>query len=227
MINYFNYFTEIEEHFSRQRGRHLFISPLDWCLIELWKDSGIPLHVVLRGIDRSFESSTAKGRKPPGTLYYCHPAVIQAFEEHQTAHVGAGEEHPVSDASAFTRSQVDELLRELSGVLSSEEGESFCRAIERLRGLREELGKKAHPNYREIDQSLSRVAGLVGEALLGRMDRKSVKELRKSIRKALRVYRKYLSEEAYQELFDNCLNRKVIEESELPSFSLFDLDSGG
>ena len=226
MRNYFNYFTEIEEHFSRQRGRHLFISPLDWCLIELWKDSGIPLHVVLRGIDRSFESSTAKGRKAPGTLYYCHPAVTQAFEEHQAAHVGAGEEQ-VPEASAFTKSQVDELLDELSRVLSSEKGESFRRAIERLRGLREELGKQVHPNYRELDQSLGHVAGLVAEALREGMDKASVKELKKAVRKELKVYRKYLSEPAYKGLFENYLNRKVIDESGLPSFSLFDLDTGG
>ena len=227
MINYFNYFTEIEEHFSRQRGRHLFVSPLDWCLIELWKDSGIPLHVVLRGIDRSFESSAARGRKLPGTLYYCHPAVTEAFEEHQTAHVGAAEQDRVADASAFTKDQVEELLDELSRVLSSEEGESFRRAIDRLRGLREELGKQAHPNFEEVDRSLSHVAGLVAEALLGRMDRESVKEFRKSVRKDLRVYRKYLSEKAYKELFESYLSRKVIEDSELPSFSLFDLDSDG
>jgi len=227
LINYFNYFTEIEEHFSRQRGRHLFVSPLDWCLIELWKDSGIPLHVVLRGIDHSFESSVARSRKLPGTLYYCHPAVTEAFEEHQTAHVGAAEQDQVADASAFTKSQVEELLDELSRVLASENGESFRRAIDRLWGLREELGKQAHPNFEEVDRSLSHVAGLVAQAFLGRMDRESVKELRKSVRKDLRVYRKYLSEEAYKELFESYLSRKVIEDSELPSFSLFDLDSDG
>ena len=227
MRNYFNYFTEIEEYFSRQRGRHLFVSPLDWCLIELWKDSGIPLHVVLRGIDRSFESSAARDRKPPGTLYYCHPAVTEAFEEHQTAHVGAAEQDQVADASALTKRQVEELLDELSRVLSSEEGEGFRRAIDRLRGLRQELGKQAHPNFEEVDRSLSHVAGLVAEALLERMDQDSVKELKKAVRRELRVYRKYLSEQAYRELFENYLNRKVIEESEIPSFSLFDLDSGG
>ena len=132
-----------------------------------------------------------------------------------------------TSASAFTKSQVDALLNELSTVLSSEEGESFRRAIERLRGLREELGKQVNPNYREVDQSLSHVAGLVAEALLERMDRDSVKELRKAVRKELRVYRKHLSKSAYKELFENYLNRKVIEEKEFPSFSLFDLDSGG
>ena len=50
--NYFNYFTEIEEHFQRARGTGLFLlSPLDWALIESWKNSGIPLEAVLRGID--------------------------------------------------------------------------------------------------------------------------------------------------------------------------------
>src|SRR5436190_1286643 len=55
-FNYFNYFTEIEEHFQRARGTGLFLlSPLDWALVEAWKDSGIPLEAVLRGIDKAFE----------------------------------------------------------------------------------------------------------------------------------------------------------------------------
>ena len=42
--NYFNYFTEIEEHFQRARGTGLFLlSPLDWALLEGWKNAGVPL----------------------------------------------------------------------------------------------------------------------------------------------------------------------------------------
>jgi len=34
-VNYFNYFTDIEDHFQRVRGTSLFLlSPLDWALIE-------------------------------------------------------------------------------------------------------------------------------------------------------------------------------------------------
>src|SRR5262249_34797606 len=55
-VNYFNYFTEIEEHFQRARGTGLFLlSPLDWALIESWNTAGVPLEAVLRGIDESFE----------------------------------------------------------------------------------------------------------------------------------------------------------------------------
>ena len=62
--NYFNYFTEIEEHFQRARGTGLFLlSPLDWALIESWKNAGIPLEAVLKGIDDAFEKWRSRKRK--------------------------------------------------------------------------------------------------------------------------------------------------------------------
>ena len=60
MENYFNYFTEIEEHFQRRRGSGLLLSTLDWALIETWKDSGIALEAVLRGIDSTFDRYDAR-----------------------------------------------------------------------------------------------------------------------------------------------------------------------
>ena len=58
-MNYFNYFTEIEDAFVRRRGKHLFLSPMDWALMETWKQQGIPLHIVLRGVEKSFDSYEA------------------------------------------------------------------------------------------------------------------------------------------------------------------------
>jgi len=223
--NYFNYFTEIEEHFSRLRQRHLFVSPMDWGLIELWKNSGIPLHVVLWGIDRSFEGAASSGKRPPRTLYYCHPAVTEAFEQHRVAHVGAGEEDRQTEPSAFTKEQVERLLQDLSTALAGEEAEDFQRARSRLAGLAEGLREQSRPDYEKVDRSLSHIGGLVAGALLKAQDRDSRREVRKRIRKDLHVYRKHLSAESYQELFESYLNRQVIENRRLPPFSLFDLDS--
>src|SRR5437762_4604798 len=80
--NYFNYFTEIEDHFQRARGTGLFLlSPLDWALIEAWKNSGIPLEAVLRGIDAAFEkwrSRPANARiQMVNSLAYCAQAVAK------------------------------------------------------------------------------------------------------------------------------------------------------
>ena len=66
MENYFNYFTEIEEHFQRRRGTLLLLSPLDWALMETWKDAGIPLEAVLRGIDATFEKWERRPAVPQG-----------------------------------------------------------------------------------------------------------------------------------------------------------------
>ena len=79
--NYFNYFTEIEEHFQRVRGTSLFLlSPLDWALIENWKNSGVPLEAVIRGINSSFEkwnSRKVKTRRV-NSLAYCAQAVMES-----------------------------------------------------------------------------------------------------------------------------------------------------
>ena len=77
--NYFNYFTEIEEHFQKVRGTALFLmSPLDWALIETWKNAGVPLDAVLRGIDAAFEKWRAKKikRQSVNSLAYCSQAVL-------------------------------------------------------------------------------------------------------------------------------------------------------
>ena len=81
--NYFNYFTEIEEHFQRARASSLLLlSPLDWALIEAWKDSGVPLQAVLKGIDESFDKwrSRKQRRRSINSLAYCAQAVMEAAE---------------------------------------------------------------------------------------------------------------------------------------------------
>ena len=60
MQNYFNYFTEIEERFQQRRGSLLMLSTLDWALIETWREAGVPLEAVLRGIDNAFDKHDAK-----------------------------------------------------------------------------------------------------------------------------------------------------------------------
>ncbi|HZI20237.1 MAG TPA: hypothetical protein VEY09_16765 [Pyrinomonadaceae bacterium] len=89
-LNYFNYFTEIEDAFVRRRGKHLLLSPVDWALIESWKEMGVPLHVALRGIEKSFDSFEARPRKRSvKTLMYCQEEVEAQFAEWRESQLGA------------------------------------------------------------------------------------------------------------------------------------------
>ncbi len=94
MNNYFNYFTEIEERYLKRRGSGLLLSTIDWALIETWKDAGIPLDAVLRGIDESFDKYERRPSrtKKINSLAYCAQEVLGAAEDMQEAAVGATRE---------------------------------------------------------------------------------------------------------------------------------------
>src|ERR1700704_796723 len=89
--NYFNYFTEIEEHFQRRRGGILLLSTLAWALIETWKSAGVPLEAVLRGVDDAFDKYDQRPSKSKkvNSLAYCSQAVLTAAEDMKEAAVGA------------------------------------------------------------------------------------------------------------------------------------------
>src|ERR1044071_9014555 len=81
---------EIEDAFVRRRAKHLLLSPMDWALIESWKEMEVPLHVALRGIEKAFDSWEAKPRKRSiKSLLYCQEEVEAQFAEWREARVGS------------------------------------------------------------------------------------------------------------------------------------------
>jgi len=92
-MNYFNYFTEVENEFVKRRGSHLLVSPLDWSLIESWKQRGVPLHIVLRGINSSFDGydkRAHRGRKV-NTLFFCQQEIEAQYLDYLDSRVGSSE----------------------------------------------------------------------------------------------------------------------------------------
>lgn len=227
MDNYFNYFTEVEEHFIRRRQKHLLVPPLDWCLIELWKESGIPIHVVIRGIDRSFETARSR-RISPRSLSYCHPAVTQAFEEHQRAMVGSGEE--ASEPADFQGRGVDSarILEHVDRLRASLKArpEDFDGPLSLLSSLRQEVGAREQLDGRQIDQDLNHIGVLVAEVLRDEMDRKRLRSLRSEVGKEMKIYKRHLSQELFQRMKENCLHRKLRESAEISEFGLLAMQLG-
>jgi hypothetical protein len=116
-MNYFHYFSEIEERFSRRRGSILFLSTLDWALIETWREADIPLEAVLRGIDSAFDKHDAKVQKTASRsrkvngLAWCAQAVMQSAEEMVEASTGLAPANPREPReSGFESSRVATFL---------------------------------------------------------------------------------------------------------------------
>lgn len=227
MKNYFNYFTEIEEYFIRKRGRNLLVSPLDWCLIELWQENEIPLHVVLRGIDQSFESAQGRRGRAPTTLFYCHPAVLQAFEEYRQSMLGQAEQ-PAREASSrektdLPRNAVLEHLTRLAESLKALKRSELRASLARLQGLLQEVRETPSPDYRRLDQELNRIAAEVAAILADELPDKQAAALRQEAKKDLQRYKKRLSSEMYARLRASYEQKKIREIFQVPEFTLFEL----
>ena len=229
MSNYFNYFTEIEEHFVRLRARNLLLSPLDWSLIETWKKSGIPLPVVLRGIERTFENSQKKRGKAPRTLFYCHPAVVEAFEEYSESRVGGTLDSEPAEPGAPGRKQVEEyidsLQREVVRVIQTFDvdlGEVPKRVLDRLRFLRGQVEIPA-VRLQEIDRELHGPGELLTRSLEAKLSQSERKQIRKQVSDELKAHRRRLGKEMYEKLRDNYQDRRIREHFGLPEFSILEV----
>ena len=221
MNNYFNYFTEVEEYFVRRRGKNLLVSPLDWCLIELWRDSGIPLHVVLRGIDRSFGMVQKGKKRSPRSLFYCHSAILDAFEEYKQAMVGASEEEiETEDPTGFSKEGVQGHLQSLMSSLELHTGEVFERSGERIAALKSEIDTSQRVNYQELDRDLAEISVLLVGSLKDEMGVEKFQILLEEAKEQTRIYRKRLSKEMYQRLENRYLERRIQQYYDLPEFSL-------
>jgi hypothetical protein len=144
--NYFNYFTEIEERFQQRRGALLLLSTLDWALIETWRDAGIPLEAVLRGIDVAFDKYEARQKRGRmrrvNGLAWCAQAVMDAAEELSEAAIGTKPANAKDESdSGFEHERVATHLESAAETLvSSSIAPQACAATAaRLRELAAEV----------------------------------------------------------------------------------------
>jgi hypothetical protein len=123
VLNYFNYFTEIEERFQQRRGALLLLSTLDWALIETWREAGIPLDAVLRGIDAAFDKYEARQKKARmrkiNGLAWCAQAVMEAAEELREAAAGTANPATEPRESGFEHDRIAAHLETAAAALDA------------------------------------------------------------------------------------------------------------
>ena len=123
MRNYFNYFTEIEERFQQRRGTLLLLSTLDWALIETWREAGIPIEAVLRGIDAAFDKYEARQKRGRmrriNGLAWCAQAVMEAAQELSEAAAGSTPTTTSTSESGFEHDRVAAHLESAATALDA------------------------------------------------------------------------------------------------------------
>jgi hypothetical protein len=214
--NYFNYFTEVEEHFQRARGTSLFLlSPLDWALIESWKNGGIPLEAVLRGIDAAFEKWRAK---PPrarlhmvNSVAYCAQAVAKEAQVMADGGRVARREPPApfqeGDVGSYLQKNADALRA--AGYIDLADSVVALNTADSLQ------------NLEDLEQRLT----VIEEKMIARVrssaSDEALLEIRQMLDQQLKPYRGKMSTEQLSMLERQFLDRRLLEGARLPRLSLF------
>jgi hypothetical protein len=224
--NYFNYFTEIEEYFQRRRGTLLILSPIDWALMETWKDAGIPLEAVLRGIDTTFdkwERKTRKTRKVNG-LAFCAQEVLASVEEMKEAAVGAPQKQ--TRDSGLEQARVAEYLERNAGVLEQLQlpGAGQVLAVETaasLRKLAESLAGEVPVSVEDLERRLTVAEEKLFAALLAATPDEAVYQVRTDADRDLAPYRSKMTAPQIEQLQKQYIHKRLLEQHRVPRLSLF------
>jgi hypothetical protein len=239
--NYFNYFTEIEEHFQCRRGSILLLSTLDWALIETWKEAGVPLEAVLRGIDEAFDrydKRPSKTRKV-NSLAYCAQAVLSAAEEMKEAAVGTSgsEEKPKKQDDKFTFQQIAlflrqnaESLRQSGATLPPLARPAAAQAAESLEQMAESLRSGDAANHvsarssvrlEELEQRLTVLEEKIFASITAAQSEQDLLEVRMDVDREMAPYRGKMSGAQMEQLRKQYVHKRLLDRYELPRLSLF------
>ena len=213
---------------------------MDWALIESWKETGIPLHVALRAIEKSFDSWEAKPRKRSvKTLLYCQEEVEAQYAEWLESRVGAGPsegeraEEPTRESGLpFPRSDIlDHLQRarvklQETRALRIRTGEDdLCESLARAASLVEQLAGDfagmPRPDAQKLEDSLTGIERMLSDVLRSTAAPEQVKAIRGEIKKQLRPYRSHMDQAVYDQTFENLLMKRLRAQFGVPRLSLF------
>lgn len=236
MENYFNYYTEIEERFQQCRGTQTLLSPLDWALIESWKEAGLPLAAVLVGIERSFEKFRRRTRKYRlvNNLAYCSQEVYRAAEEARAAETQGGTRKPAESPAAapFSPQEIVDFLRrnaeaiEKAGQRAGEAGEhvladDLASAAAAVREIAAQESRQPTGNLEDLETRLTAVEEKLSASLTRASSVELLTQLRREVGRGLVPYRRKMSATQIESLERQFLKKRLLEHYQIPRLSLF------
>jgi hypothetical protein len=228
VLNYFNYFTEIEDRFQQRRGALLLLSTLDWALIETWREAGIPLEAVLRGIDTAFDKYEARQKRARmrriNGLAWCAQAVMVAAEELREASAGTAPSI-IDRESGFEPARVAAHLEAAAVALDAAAVAPEACAATAFR-LRELAGSAQGSEAQKLDlESLERTLTVLEEKLFAALTAAASEELLVGLKthaaRELAPYRSRMGAVQLRQVERQFVQKQLLVHYNLPRLSLF------
>lgn len=225
-MNYFNYFSEIEETFIRRRGKNLLLSSLDWALIETWQEREVPLHIVLRGIEKVFDNfEKSKKKRTIKSLAFCSEEIEAQYEEWRESQVGKNGDAETFETEdlMFSNETMTAHLENIEQSLKDAKISIHTSLVETLERVLHHLGelKSNFTDAENLENDLTHLEKLLDQSLLENTEKGHLAKLKTETEKELHAYQKTMEAEVYQRTFDLLLLKKLRLETGIPRLSLF------
>jgi len=199
-LNYFNYFTEIERFYQSKRESFTLLSTLDWVLIENWKEQGLPLELVLKGIDRAF----SRAKRRINSLAYCVKAIEEVCKEQKDMRVDA------PDLPDFQEDEVRAYVEKLADAVRHAD-----------EGIASSIGSLDVQDLRKAEQSLSAMEEKLIAKLKFTSDDRTMIEVKREVDDELMPFRSTMTTPQLAMLEQQMWRRKLLERHNIPRLSLF------
>jgi hypothetical protein len=211
-VNYFNYFTEIEQFYQTKRDVFTLLSTLDWVLIENWKEQGVPLDVVLKGIERAFARPNA--RRKINSLAYCVKAVEQVIEEQKDAQVEKAEMPAISEEE--TRRYLADLAEKTNAV-----AKVFPEFAGKIAAVADSVRGVDTKSFGDAEQVLGALEERVIAILRVAAEESALIEVKREVEGELAPFRSTMTAQQLAMLEEQLSRRKLLERYNVPRLSLF------
>lgn len=203
--------------------------------METWKEQGIPLHIVLRAIEKAFDSYESRPRKRSvKTLLYCQEEVEAQYAEWLESRVGANDEkeetnektpfshQAVSEHLKHSHLSLSELVQKRRAIVEDDDlTEALERAIAIITEIEAGLSAGEALDTRRLEDSLTGLERLIKDAMFAVITPESLESVKAAIAEKIKPYRKQMDKTSYQQTFDNLLLKQLREQFGIPRLSLF------
>lgn len=249
VLNYFNYFSEIEELFIRRRGRNLLLSPLDWALIESWQERAVPLHIILSAVEKVFDGADQQPsprKRAVKSLLYCKEEIEAQYAEWLERQVGKKQSTINSQqlsvggrqsAEDGQRGETENSDSPKSSLFSNEAMNSHLeRVVSEISAARDNAAGDfrqtlavASNCLTELVEQKSHTAENLEESLekldalidASILRNSDTERLKAEVEKQIASYKNKMEPEVYQRTFDLMLVKRLRQQAAVPRLSLF------
>ena len=204
----------------------MLLSSLDWSLIVTWREAGIPLDAVLRGIDAAFDKYEARQKRGVmrriNGLAWCAQAVLEASEELNEAAIGSTPSEATAD-SGFEHERVAAHLETAAAALDA--ADVAAEACKATAGRLRELAAEARANQTLDLEALERSLTVLEEKLFAALTAAAPEELLVGLKehaaRELAPYKSRMGAVQLRQVERQFTQKQLLAHYDLPRLSLF------